>query len=212
MPGDVVSEPLRRLRADARQLRELVDEPREWTRECLGQPASEPWELEAAGHAAELLSRELLRLPERVVQRREDEVLQRLDVFGIHRVLADTDLARLLRAGHDDGDRPAAGRALDRQRPELGLSLLHVGLHLARHALQVTDVLHLTRPPGCGPAYGTSRARRGASGPRSRAGCSRPRPPAASRTARASPHRRARRDRVRAPAAGGPTSGERTRR
>src|SRR5258708_37546217 len=122
-----------------------------------------PWTREAAGHAAELLARELLRLRPRVVDRREHEVLQRLDVRRIHRVLADADLARLLGTGHDDPDRTAARGAFDGERAELGLGLLHVGLHLASHALQITDVLHAAiRPPRSCRVCGMSRARRGA--------------------------------------------------
>src|SRR4029079_12653388 len=109
-------------------------------------------ELEPAGHAAELLGRELLRPRERVVHGREHEVLEGLDIRGVDRVLADLDLAGLLRPGHHDRDRAAAPASGDRELAELGLGLLHVGLHLTRHALQVTDVLH---------AHSTSRIRSG---------------------------------------------------
>src|SRR5216684_4399107 len=131
----------------------------------------EPRELEAAGHAAKLLARELLGLRERVVHRDEHEVLERVDIIRIHGIFLDADLARFLRAGQHDRHRTTPGGALDGQLAELVLGLLHVRLHLARHALQVTDVLHVTRPPGCGLVCGTSRAPRGASDPRSRAAC-----------------------------------------
>src|SRR5438045_4687982 len=103
---------------------------------------SHPRNLQAAGEAAELLARELLRFGERVRDRGTDEVLESFDVFGIDRVLLDADLFALLRSGHDHDDRPAAGRALDRHRAELLLSLRHVGLHLLRELLNVAEVLH----------------------------------------------------------------------
>src|SRR5438477_7132506 len=111
----------------------------------------EPRDLEAAGHAAELLGREILRLRERVLRRREHEVLERLDIGRIDGVLADADRADLLCPGHHDRDRAAAGGPFDGELAELGLGLLHVGLHLTRHALQRTEILH----------YSTSRMRSG---------------------------------------------------
>src|ERR1700730_15860144 len=86
---------------------------------------SHPRKLQAAGEAAELVGRELLRLGERVGGRDADEVLQGFHVFRIDRFLFDAALFALLRTGHDYDDRPAAGRSIDRHGAELLLSLRH---------------------------------------------------------------------------------------
>src|SRR3954465_15877101 len=46
-----------------------------------------------------------------VPDRRDDEVLQRLDVLGVDGVLRDGERGQLAAAGHRGGDQPAAGRA-----------------------------------------------------------------------------------------------------
>src|SRR5437660_6341751 len=103
---------------------------------------SHPRKPEATGEAAQLLGRELLRFRERIGGRGSHEVLERLDVFGVDRLLLDPDLLALLGAGHHDDDRSAASRSLDRHRGEIVLCLRHVGLHLLRELLDVAEVFH----------------------------------------------------------------------
>src|SRR5437867_4325585 len=137
---DVVREPLRGLRSDARELSELVDEAGERPRE--GARQSHPRDLEAAGHAAEPLRGELARLRERVAERGAHEILQGLDIVGIDRVLLDAHVLDLLRAAEDDDDRAATRGAFDGRLGEFGLRFRHVGLHPLRHLRDVAHVLH----------------------------------------------------------------------
>ena len=94
---------------------------------------------------AELLLRELLGLAERLVGRREDEVLEHLDVVGIHGLGVDRQRLDAHVAAHHDLDHPAAGRRLDPFGLERLLRLLLRGHHLLRlleHRLQVRWLGH----------------------------------------------------------------------
>src|SRR5207247_4928352 len=71
-----------------------------------------------------------------------DEILEGLDILGIHRVLLDADLLALLRSAHHHDDRSAASGTFDGHRGKVLLRLGHVGLHPLRHLLQVAEVLH----------------------------------------------------------------------
>ena len=82
--------PLRRLRADAGQPAELVDQRLDGRLVDLHVPGAtsaeqptEGTEVEAAGHPAHRLGLALLRAAERVGHRGDDEVLEHLDVVGV---------------------------------------------------------------------------------------------------------------------------------
>ena len=72
-----------------------------------------------------------------VVDRRDDEVLEHLDVGRVDRRRVDRHGQQLLLAGHGRLDDAAAGRTIDGQALELALDAQHLLLHLLRHALQV---------------------------------------------------------------------------
>src|SRR3982075_548804 len=103
---------------------------------------SHPRKLQAAGEPTELLGRELLRFRERVGGRRADEVLERVDIFGIDRLFLDADLFAFLCPRHNDDDGAASRGSLDRHPGEIVLLLRHVSLHLLRELLDVSEVLH----------------------------------------------------------------------
>ena len=105
--------------------------------------SSRAGDLQPAHHALHLLTELLVDLPVRVVDRRDDQVLQHLHVvfrddFGI-----DLDRLQLLVAADDDGHHAAAGGRLDAQ---LGHLLLQALLHLLRllhHGLDVHNRLRV---------------------------------------------------------------------
>ena len=96
--------------------------------------AAERVERRGRVHAAHpgRLALQLHRLPERLVDRGEDHVLQHLDVLGVDRVGLDLERLELEVARHDDLDHAAAGRGLDALVLELLLRGHHVFLHLLR--------------------------------------------------------------------------------
>ena len=80
-------------------------------------------------HAAHLLRHRLVGLALRVVDRRDDQILQHLDVVFRDDLGIDLERLQLLGAVDDDGDHAAAGGAFDAQ---LGHLLLQALLHLLR--------------------------------------------------------------------------------
>src|SRR5581483_10510282 len=129
---DVEREPLRAFRADARELLQLLDE----AGERIGQQL-ETGNLEPAHQAGHLLRELLVDLAVRVVDRREDQVLQHLHVVFGDDFRIDLDRLELLVAADGHGDHAAAGGRLDAQ---LGHLLLQALLHLLRllhHRLNV---------------------------------------------------------------------------
>src|SRR5438552_5693648 len=107
-----------------------------------GPPASEARDLEPARESAEPIGCELLGLGERVRRRGPNEILERLDVLGVNRVLLYAHRLALLRPGHDDHNGASAGHPLDRRGRQLILRLGHVGLHLLGELLDVAKILH----------------------------------------------------------------------
>src|SRR5207244_4748455 len=107
-----------------------------------GPPASEARDLEPARESAEPIGCELLGFGERVRRRGPNEILERLDVLGVDRVLLYAHRLALLRPGHDDHNGASAGRPLDRRGRQLILRLGHVGLHLLGELLDVAKILH----------------------------------------------------------------------
>src|SRR5687767_11874114 len=80
-------------------------------------------------HAAHLLLHLLVDLPVRVVDGREDQVLQHLDIVFRHRFGIDREALHALAAVHDNGDHAAAGRGFDAR---FGHLLREALLHLLR--------------------------------------------------------------------------------
>src|SRR4051794_4988845 len=102
------------------------------------------WEAEAAepartaepsGRGVHPVGGQLLRRAERLVGRGKHEILQHLDVLGVHGLGVDPDLLELELAGHLHGDHAAPGARLHHLVLQLLLSLQHLGLHLL-------DLLH----------------------------------------------------------------------
>src|SRR4051812_41755095 len=86
-------------------------------------------DFQAAHHPAHLLLHAFVGLALRVVDRRENQVLQHLDIVFRYRFGIDLQREHLLGAVHGHGDHAAAGVALDLH---LGHLLLHALLHLLR--------------------------------------------------------------------------------
>src|SRR3954469_22206132 len=91
--------------------------------------SAEAGDLQARGDRPHLLLGELLGRPERVVDGRDDQVLEHVDVLGIDGRRVDREPDELLLPGHGRLDDPAARGALDGGRLELGLDARHVLLH-----------------------------------------------------------------------------------
>src|SRR4029078_9220245 len=85
---------------------------------------------EVAERRPQLRLDQALRRAQRLVDRREDQVLEHLRVVWVDRLRVDLDLADLAVARRGDGDHPAAGARLDGLVLELFLRLLHLALHL----------------------------------------------------------------------------------
>src|SRR3954471_16172174 len=83
---------------------------------------------------------QLLRRLERRVDRGEDEILERLHVLRVDRLLRDLDLDELARARGLDRDRSTARGPLDDLVLHLLLRLLHLLLHLLRLLHQLAEV------------------------------------------------------------------------
>ena len=84
-----------------------------------------------------LLGLELARRADGVVDRRDHEVLQHLDIGRVHGGRIDGDADDLLLAGDRRRDDPAAGGPVDDRRLQLGLDAQHLLLHLLGHPLQI---------------------------------------------------------------------------
>ena len=91
-------------------------------------------------HAAHLLRHLLVGLAVRVVDGRDDQVLQHLDVVLRDDLGIDLERLQLLRAVDDDGDHAAAGGGLDAQ---LGHLLLQALLHLLRLLHHLLNLLRV---------------------------------------------------------------------
>ena len=96
---DVEGQPLRGALADAGQARELGDQPVDGRSEHqleAGQPRLPSAQAaERPCRGASSCAAQLLRRAQRLVERREDHVLEQLDVLGVHRLRIDRDLAHL---------------------------------------------------------------------------------------------------------------------
>ena len=154
---DVEREPLRRARADARQLAELGDQAldgRSVDRRPLHPREAEAAEAatEPAGDAAHAVGGELLGRADRLVRRGGDHVLEQLGVLGVDRLGVDDDGLHDEVAADLDGDHPAAGGGLDLLVLELLLRRQHVLLHLLDllHHLLHVRLGHQAGPWGSG--------------------------------------------------------------
>src|SRR5262252_2597021 len=110
---------------------------------------SQSRDLESSHHPAHLLRHRLVSLPVRVVDGREDQILEHLDVVFRDHFGVDFDRLQLLGAVHHDRHHAAAGRGLD---AHLGHLLLQALLHLLRlfhHVLKI----HRNRYSLLGPRY-----------------------------------------------------------
>src|SRR3954462_9634979 len=90
-----------------------------WAAWSAAQQAADVAEAAERRQGAHLLLGELARGVEGVVDRRDDEVLEHVDVGRVDRSRVDDHRPKLLRAGHGRADGPAAGRAFDLGRSEL---------------------------------------------------------------------------------------------
>src|SRR5206468_2781853 len=96
-----------------------------------------PRQAKPAGHRGHLLLREGPCGPKRVVDGRDHEVLEHVDVGRVDHRRVDGDTHELLLAGDCGADDAAARRTVDLRRLELRLDPLHLLLHLLRDPLQV---------------------------------------------------------------------------
>src|SRR5215212_453302 len=92
---------------------------------------------EAARHRRHLLLGKPPRGSEGIVDRRDDQVLEHLDVRRVDRRRIDRDGDELLLSGDHCADDTAAGRAVHGRVAQLALDALHLLLHLLGHPLQV---------------------------------------------------------------------------
>ena len=141
----VVREALRRLRTDAGQATEFVDQGLDGSgvdrhgRRLTEQSAE-------AGQPAERGRVQLVGLLDHVVQRGENEVFDHRRVaVGQHRRV-DRDGAELESAGGDDAHRATAGDAFELLVDDRGLRLHHLRLHLLRLPEQVAQIRPTTSP------------------------------------------------------------------
>src|SRR6476469_8907522 len=98
---------------------------------------SHPRDAQTAGHGGHLLLGEFTRGTQGVVDRRDDEVLEHLDIGRVHGAGIDRDAHDFLLARDRCADDTAAGRAYDRGSRELILDAQRLALHLLDHLLQV---------------------------------------------------------------------------
>src|SRR5689334_6578274 len=98
------------------------------------------WQAHAGGQRLHALRRVLLRLLERLVDRRDHEILEDLDVFGCARI--DGDRHELLRTGHHRLHGAAARARLHGLGFELLLQLAHPLLHLLDLPQHLHRVFH----------------------------------------------------------------------
>src|SRR5437870_2197958 len=144
-------EPLGRLRPDAGEPLQRLDEPRDRFRVVRqAGPAlhAQAGDLEPAGELAELLLRELARLPERLVARGEHEILQHLDVVAVHDFAIDLDRDDLLLTVRLDGHHAAPRGRLHPLLADLFLHGGHLLLQLLRFLHDVPEALHRLSPSG----------------------------------------------------------------
>src|SRR3954453_14272044 len=109
--------------------------------------------------APELALLELLALPQRLVARVDDQVLEHLDVLGVVRVGVDRELLQAHVAREDDLDHPAARRRVDRLLLEFLLRLLLLREHRLRfgeHLLKVGRLGHQVCSSGSGGSSSAS--------------------------------------------------------
>src|SRR5664280_3341211 len=134
-----------------------------------------PGQSEATGHGGHLRFAELPGSSQGIVDRGDDEVLEHLDVRGIHRAGVDLDAQELLFAGHGGSHDAAAGRPFEDRGRQLLLDALHVLLHLERHLREIAEAHPypvLRRPPhGAPPWPESATSRRGAQARRSARAC-----------------------------------------
>ncbi len=133
----VVGQALGGLGTDPRQTREGLDQARDGLDEGRGHASITSPGCEAAGHGRHLLLGQLARRAQRVVDRRDDEVLEHLDVVGVDRRRVDGDAHQLLLPGHGRAHDATAGRAVHGGGLEFALDAQHLLLHLLGHPLQV---------------------------------------------------------------------------
>src|SRR5919198_2380676 len=143
-------EPVGRLRSDAGQPLQRLDEPRDRCRVVrqAGRLDSQAGELEPAGELAELLLHELARLPERLVAGGEHEILEHLDVVAVHDLGIDLDRHDLLLAVRLDRHHAAARRRLHSLLADLFLHRGHLRLQPLRLLHEVPETLHWLSPSG----------------------------------------------------------------
>src|SRR6185312_12164820 len=106
----------------------------------------------------------------RLVEGGDDEVLEHLDLVGVHERLVELDLAQIALATDRHLDQPAAGGAGHLDRLELRLHLGHLGLHLLRLLHHLPEILHARSSPSfnSSPSVAPGPPAAGASGASSR--------------------------------------------
>src|SRR5438128_1869965 len=103
-------------------------------------------DLETGGELAHLGLDHLLRLPQRLVARGEDQVLEHLRILGVDDLAVDLDREQLLLAVALDGDHAAARRRVDFLLGDFLLQRLHLLLQLLRLLHDVAEAFHWTSP------------------------------------------------------------------
>src|SRR5262249_39781207 len=109
---------------------------------------AETGDLEAAGQLAELLLHELARFSERLVRRREHQILEHLHVVLVDDLRIDLDGRELLLAVGLDRHHAAAGGGVDFALADLFLHRRHLRLQLLRFLHDVPEALHWPSPSG----------------------------------------------------------------
>src|SRR5713226_1248999 len=103
-------------------------------------------DLETGGELAHLGLDHLLRLPERLVARGKDQILEHLRILGIDDLAVDLDREELLLAIALDGDHAPARRRVDLLPGDLLLQRLHLLLQLLRLLHDVAEAFHWPSP------------------------------------------------------------------
>src|SRR5207253_640349 len=104
-------------------------------------------EAEAAGHLPHLVGHQLLRRPDALVDRRDDQVLQHLDVGCLEQRGLDADLYQLELAVDDRRHHPAPGARLDGTGADLLLHRRELLLQLLRLPEEPPEVESLAHRP-----------------------------------------------------------------